>query len=113
MGIVSPAYILERKLEETLCLQTTDKDMVVMLHEIEYIQNGAKKRRRDTLVIKGDNGIHTAMAKTVGLPLAIAAKLLLNGIITRKGVQIPICKAIYEPVLKELKIHGINFKSTF
>lgn len=113
MGIVSPAYILEKKLEETLCLQTTDKDMVVMLHEIEYVQNGAKKRRRDTLVIKGDNGIHTAMAKTVGLPLAIAAKLLLNGIVTRRGVEIPICKEIYEPVLKELKIHGINFKSTF
>ena len=71
-----------------------------------------KKKFREiksTLVVKGENNLHTAMAKTVGLPLGIAAKLLLNGQIKMTGLHIPSVKEIYEPVLKELELHGISF----
>ncbi|HEY4874944.1 MAG TPA: saccharopine dehydrogenase C-terminal domain-containing protein, partial [Puia sp.] len=56
------------------------------------------------------NNIKTAMAKTVGLPLGIVAKLILQKKITLTGMHIPILPEIYEPVLEELKNHGIIFK---
>ncbi|HRF18294.1 MAG TPA: saccharopine dehydrogenase C-terminal domain-containing protein, partial [Chitinophagaceae bacterium] len=59
--------------------------------------------------VKGENSLHTAMAKTVGLPLGIAAKLILNGKIKMKGLHIPTAKAIYEPVLAELEANDIYF----
>ena len=57
--------------------------------------------------------IHTAMAKTVGLPLGIAAKLILNGTINLSGIHIPVNKEIYNPVLNELKNYGVVFKEAF
>jgi saccharopine dehydrogenase (NADP+, L-glutamate forming) len=83
--------------------------MVVMLHEIEYEQDGEKKKIESFLVVTGEDGEKTAMAKTVGLPLAIAARLILNGKIKLKGLHIPVAKEIYDPVLTELEIHGIKF----
>jgi hypothetical protein len=52
------------------------------------------------------------MAKTVGLPLGIAATLLLEGKINETGLHIPIIAGIYEPVLKVLAEHGIIFHET-
>ena len=63
-------------------------------------------------MVKGENNLRTAMAKTVGLPLGIAAKLILNGKIKLTGLHIPIVKEIYEPVLKELELQGIQFRET-
>ena len=80
-----------------------------MLHEFEYAINDQTSTIKSSLVVKGENSLRTAMAKTVGLPLGIAAKLILNGTITTTGLHIPIVKEIYEPVLKELEQHGINF----
>jgi hypothetical protein len=71
--------------------------MVVMKHEIDYLQNGEVFRQTSTLVIKGKDNQYTAMAATVGLPLGIAAKLILKGIIQSKGLQIPVTREIYEP----------------
>ena len=82
--------------------------MVIMLHEIEYKIGDKKYKKTSHLIIKGEND-HTAMAKTVGLPLGIAAKAILNGVITTKGLQIPVLKEIYAPVLDELALHGIYF----
>ena len=62
------------------------------------------------LIVKGEDNVRTAMAKTVGLPLGIATRLILNGTIKLKGLHIPTKKEIYEPVLKELEEHGIKFK---
>lgn len=81
-----------------------------MLHELEYEQNGLHFKTSSHLVVKGENAVHTAMAKTVGLPLAIATKLILNGTLTAKGLRIPVTKEIYEPVLKELELAGIQFQ---
>lgn len=81
-----------------------------MQHEIEFEKQGEKFRSTSTLLLEGDDDVHTAMAKTVGLPLGIAARLILNGTITLKGLHIPTAKEIYEPVLEELKHNGITFK---
>jgi hypothetical protein len=61
------------------------------------------------MVVIGENREQTAMAKTVGLPLGIAVKHILNGRIREKGVCIPTCREIYDPVLKELEEYGISF----
>ena len=109
-GKYSAADILQIALEEKLVLKPEDKDMVVMQHEIEYELNGEKKQVKSYLLVKGENSLHTAMAKTVGLPLGIAAKLILQHKIKATGLQIPIIPEIYEPVLKELEEEGIIFK---
>jgi len=90
-------------------LQPNDKDMIVMLHEIEYELNNIRSTIKSSLVVKGVDSIHTAMAKTVGLPVAIAALQILNGNINTPGVQLPINKEVYLPILKELEDFGVVF----
>jgi len=109
-GLCSAADVLQVALEKKLPLLPGDKDLVVMVHEIEYQMNGKNWKEIASLLITGENDQHTAMAKTVGLPLGIAAKLVLNNTIQSKGLQIPITKEIYEPVLKELANYNIQFK---
>ncbi len=112
-GLCSAADVLQFLAENKLALQPTDKDMIVMLHEIEFEKvNGNKQTIKSSLVVKGENSLHTAMAKTVGLPLGIAAKLILEEKITTRGLHIPTIPSIYEAVLKELKLHGIFFTET-
>jgi saccharopine dehydrogenase (NADP+, L-glutamate forming) len=83
-----------------------------MLHEIEYALNGINHAVKSSLIVKGDDELNTAMAKTVGLPLGIAATLLLENKITVRGLHIPIIKEIYHPVLTSLAIEGIEFSET-
>jgi saccharopine dehydrogenase-like NADP-dependent oxidoreductase len=108
-GMISAAEGLQFILEKKLILLPTDKDMVVMQHDIEYEINDKKHQIISSLIVKGKDNIHTAMAKTVGLPLGIAAKLILNGTIKLAGLHIPIIKEIYIPVMEELKNNGIIF----
>jgi len=103
------ADVLQFTLENKLSLSPLDRDMIVMLHEFEYAIDGHSSMIKSSLVVKGENSLRTAMAKTVGLPLGIAAKLILNGTITTTGLHIPIVKEIYAPVLNELEQYGINF----
>ncbi len=105
----SAADILQFALEKKLALRPYDKDMIVMLHEIEYELDGKKTAVSSSLIVKGENNIRTAMAKTVGLPLGIAVKSILNGTIQLTGLHLPVSKEIYEPVLKELKQHEVFF----
>ncbi|MFS8083427.1 MAG: saccharopine dehydrogenase C-terminal domain-containing protein [Ginsengibacter sp.] len=103
------AKLLQVLLEKSLKLNPSDHDMIVMLHEIEFTRNGNSQWHRSYMVLEGIDPIHTAMAKTVGLPLGIAAKLILLKKINLKGLHIPIVREIYEPVLDELKNHNIYF----
>src|SRR5258706_4734505 len=94
-----------------------DKVRLVSPNKIECedadaTKNGNKKIIKRSLVLKGENNTRTAMAKAVGLPLGIAAKLILQKKITLTGLHIPIVSEIYEPVLKELEEHGIKFNET-
>lgn len=109
-GILTAAEILQLILEEKLALHDNEKDMVVMLHEIEYEANGLSNVIKSSLIIKGEDNKKTAMAKTVGLPLGIAAKLILEGKLTTTGLNIPIVPCIYEPILAELEHFGICFE---
>lgn len=106
------ADILQYLLETRLKMEPADKDMIVMLHEFEYELDGITNSLKSCLVVKGEDSLRTAMAKTVGLPLGIAAKLILNETIRLKGLHIPTVKDIYEPVLKELETAGIAFAET-
>lgn len=109
---VVPAELLQHVLEHTWTMQANDKDMVVMVHEIEYTgkTGRGKKTLQSSLVCVGKDSEHTAMARTVGLPVAIATKMILNGEIKKKGVLMPKHAEIYNPILAELKEHGIEFK---
>ena len=109
-GLCSAADVLQFALETKLGLQAGDKDLVVMVHEIEYRLKEKNYKETASLLITGDNDLYTAMAKTVGLPLGIAAKYILNGTINVKGLHIPIVKEIYEPVLQELAANNIVFQ---
>jgi len=108
-GLCSAADVLQFALEKKLALEQDDKDMIVMMHEIKFRVQGQESEIKSLLIVKGENNIRTAMAKTVGLPLGIATKLILNGTIQLKGLHIPTKKEIYEPVLKELESYGIKF----
>ena len=105
----SPAQILQKICEEKWTLGSEDKDMIVMQHQFEYLQNGEQKKLNSSLLVFGETPIFTSMAKTVGLPVAISTKLILSGEIKSTGVRIPTNKDIYIPVLKELAENGINF----
>jgi saccharopine dehydrogenase-like NADP-dependent oxidoreductase len=105
----SPAQILEHILMKKWKLNDGDKDFIVMWHRFIYEQNGQKKEIQSYLTATGKDEIETAMAKTVGLPLAIAADLLIEGRISSRGVVIPTVKEIYEPVLETLRKFDIRF----
>lgn len=105
----TPAQILQHILEQKWKLDPQDKDMIAMWHRFRFNQNGEHKEIHSSMVVKGDDQKYTAMAKTVGLPVAIATKMILNGTITTPGVHVPISKEIYNPILDELENYGINF----
>ncbi len=105
----TPAAVLLKCLLKKWQLKKNELDMVVMKHEIDYTLQKKQIHVGSSLVIKGEDQTYTAMAKTVGLPMAIAARHILNGNIKETGVHIPILPCFYEPILKELKQFGIDF----
>jgi len=109
----SPAQLLQDLLEKKWVLKEHDRDMIVMQHlfEIDNKKNPKlAKKIVSSLVVKGSDQHHTAMAKTVGLPLAICVKNFLTGKFNLSGVQMPIVKEIYLPLLEELNDLGIIFE---
>ncbi len=105
----TPAQILQHLLQQKWFLEKTDLDMIVMKHEIEYILNNKKHKVNSSLIVKGEDKTYTAMAKTVGLPMAIACKLILQNKIKAKGVCLPITEEFYKPILTELNKFGVKF----
>jgi len=105
----TPAQVLQHILEQKWTLKEDDKDMIVMYHKFGYEKEGKQKMIESSMVTLGQNSEQTAMARTVGLPVGIATRLILKGTINTPGVQIPITKEIYEPMLAELEEHGICF----
>ncbi|MCB2376748.1 saccharopine dehydrogenase NADP-binding domain-containing protein [Hymenobacter sp. BT635] len=106
----TPAQLLERLLTEKWQLQPTDHDMIVMQHTLDYDLAGVPHRWESSLVVLGDDATHTAMAKTVGLPVAMAVRRLAAGLLTQRGVVIPTEASLYEPILDELAAdYGIRF----
>lgn len=105
----TPAQILQHILEQKWSMKPNDKDMIVMWHKIGFLKNGQKFVTESSMMVKGDDQENTAMAKTVGLPLAIATQMILEGKIKERGVMLPLSSDIYLPVLAELEKNGISF----
>ncbi len=114
IGLINatPAQILEHILNDSWKLEPNDKDMIVMYHKFGFEINGKEQQIDSKMVCIGDDQTYTAMAKTVGLPVAMATLQILNGNIKTPGVQLPIRKEVYEPILKELEEYGVIFKET-
>jgi saccharopine dehydrogenase (NADP+, L-glutamate forming) len=113
ISLNSNASILQWILESKWKLDPNDKDLVVMLHELTYQLDDEIYEVKSSLIVKGENEENTAMAKTVGLPLAIAVCAFLKGEITLTGLHIPTHPSIYIPVLKSLEKEGIFFNESF
>ncbi len=107
---LTPAQVLQHILEGKWGMDKDDKDMIVMEHQFDYMRFGDHRKLFSTLVVIGDDPVNTAMSKAVGLPMAILSKQILDGKINLTGVQIPIDRQVYNPVLEELKDYGIEFK---
>jgi saccharopine dehydrogenase-like NADP-dependent oxidoreductase len=105
----TPAQVLEHILHKKWKLDPLDKDQIVMWHRFVYERQGVQKEIQSSLVATGTDSVYTAMAKTVGLPLAITGKLLMQKKISARGVVIPTTREFYEPVLAELQNLGIVF----
>lgn len=111
-GIHSSVDIMQVQLEKKLALSADDKDMIIMLHELQYELGGKTYETSAHLVVKGEDQQRTAMAKTVGLPLALAALAILNGRLQKPGVSIPVSADIYTQILPALEECGIGFTYT-
>ncbi len=106
----SPAEILQAILEKDWALQPEDNDMIVMQHLFEIQTSDRLKKMTSSLVSFGKDAVYTAMAKTVGLPLAMAVDLFMEGKIQLTGLHLPVVPEIYEPILAELEKWGIRFE---
>ncbi|NUM31274.1 MAG: saccharopine dehydrogenase NADP-binding domain-containing protein [Bacteroidetes bacterium] len=104
----TPAQILQSILEKKWSISYEEKDMIVMWHKFVYYKNEIRNELHSSVVVKGENMLHTSMSKTVGLPLGIATKLILQDKIKSRGALIPILPEFYLPIINELKNYGVN-----
>jgi len=105
----TPAQILQKVLAEKWGMKQQDRDLLVMQHQFEYEIDNVTKQIISSMSYEGQNRENTAMAYTVGLPLAIAVKLIATGKILPVGVNIPTSPEIYLPILDELETLGVKF----
>ncbi len=108
----TPADALTTLLNQRLPLDPKSRDMVILVHDmvIEYPEDGNRRENIvSTFVQYGTPGGHTGMAKTVGIPAAIATKMILRGEMDLTGTIIPLIPEVYVPVLKELEDMGMSF----
>ncbi|KAJ8386989.1 hypothetical protein AAFF_G00161660 [Aldrovandia affinis] len=105
-----------KHLEARLFFEKGERDMIILRNEVGIRHpNGELETKRVSLVVYGDPDGYSAMAKTVGYPAAIAARMVLDGEIETKGLVIPLSRNIYGPVLQRLQEEGVHFsaKSSF
>ncbi|MBM3413750.1 MAG: saccharopine dehydrogenase [Bacteroidetes bacterium] len=105
----SPASLLQELLERALGMNENDQDRVVMQHEVTYLLQEEEYSLISSLVLDGKNASDTAMATTVGLPLAIATTLFLSNKIDLIGLQRPLSATLYQQVLPALAKEGVRF----
>lgn len=105
--------VLSACMLEKLQYEEGERDMIVLQHNFKAsYPDGKKERIISTLVDYGIPHGDSSMARTVGLPAAIATKLILEGKINRPGVHIPVLPEIYVPILEELNSLNISFQET-
>jgi len=102
------------KMLEKMSMNSTDRDMIVMLHSfVASYPDGKKEVIRSKMLDFGDIASHTAIARTVSLPAAIAVEMILNGNIKLTGVWRPVVPEIYNPVLDQLETMGIKMEEEY
>ncbi|MBN1939048.1 MAG: saccharopine dehydrogenase NADP-binding domain-containing protein [Candidatus Aminicenantes bacterium] len=107
----SPLDLLERLMLAKMLYEPGERDMIILRHEFEAAYpDGSGERIFSTLIDYGVPGGDSAMARTVGLPAAAAANLVLEGRVCRPGVLIPVSADLYAPILFEIKTRGIIFR---
>lgn len=105
----TPAQIIEGLVTQKWVLRPEDRDMIVMWHRFDYERNGERKAKTSSLCLEGKNSTFTAMSDTVGLPMALAVKPMLEGTFGTTGVEVPMSHVYYAPLLEGLKGLGICF----
>jgi len=108
----TPAQIIEALVTDKWVLRPEDRDMIVMWHRFDYEMSGVRKARTSSLSLEGKDSVFTAMSDTVGLPMALAVKPLMAGTFGTTGVDVPMSKTYYDPLLKGLADLGIRFVET-
>ncbi len=105
------AGVMIRLMQDKFRLPEGARDMVILVHEIEAVYPNEKNRVEkitDTMIEYGTPNGETAISRTVGLPLAVSTRLILEGRIPLSGCHIPTHPAIYKPVLAELELAGLR-----
>uniref|UniRef100_A0A8C7WIE0 Aminoadipate-semialdehyde synthase n=1 Tax=Oncorhynchus mykiss TaxID=8022 RepID=A0A8C7WIE0_ONCMY len=103
---------LAKHLEARLSFDEGERDMIIMRNDVGLRHStGELETKHISLVVYGDSNGFSAMAKTVGYPAAIAARMVLDGEIRTKGLVVPMTKDIYGPALKRLQEEGLKFTS--
>jgi len=108
-GAKSPLDVLAGRMLEKMQYAPGERDMLVMQHEFVAKYPDRTEKTTSTMIDYGIPNGDTSMSRTVGLPAAIATRLILEGKIALTGVQVPVMPEIYEPVLAELESMGIKF----
>ncbi len=105
----TPAQIMQQVLQNRWSMTASDRDLLVMQHQFDFELAEQRSKIVSSMCCEGKDSVRTAMATTVGLPLAIAVKLLVTGDIKPLGVCLPLTPDIYNPILDELNLSGIIF----
>jgi saccharopine dehydrogenase-like NADP-dependent oxidoreductase len=110
---VAPIDVLSARLAATMAYAEGERDMIVLRHEFGTVDEAGRPQNTvATLIAYGEPSRDSAMARTVSLPAAVAARLILDGRIDATGVRLPVDPGIYEPVLDALEPMGIAFRET-
>ncbi len=103
------ADVLLGLMQEKMAYEDHEKDMIIVHNEAIVEFDNRMEKRIATMKVEGRPFGHSAMSRAVGLPAAIASRLILEGAIRAKGVLKPITEEIYKPVLAELAENGYKF----
>ena len=104
------ADVLLGLMQKKMVYEEHEKDMIILHNELIVEFDNRIEKRMATMKVEGRPFGHSAMARAVSLPAAIASRLILEGAIRAKGVLKPISEEIYKPVLAELIENGYKFE---
>ena len=105
--------VLSERMLETMPFRPGERDLLVQVHtfDAEY-PDGRRQRTTATMIDYGQPDGDSSMARTVGLPAAIATRLVIEDRIDSPGLHVPVTRQFYQPILDELEGHDIGFSES-